>query len=419
MNNRLNIRAVIAVVFIILSALAYFIFGGSKKKHDWNENYKVKSAEPFGTSFIYQLLEKQHPHTFINSTKPLRDLLSDSAKYNTGNNYVFVGGNMFLNPADSRAILDFVQRGNNAFIGSCYVPEKLIQDLYDDGCDDWQGYTDYKDSVAVFNFFHPSLYSDSGYKYKFAINDHVERYNWQFINGTYFCKSSETFTPIGYVGNRYGNFAAIPYGKGTFYLYTTPLTFTNYYMRDSASLEYAEKVFSHLNSGPVIWDEYSKLIKFDTNLDGGNNTGTPLSYILSQPGLRYAWYLLILGAILYIVFMARRRQRVTAVVEPNTNTSLSYINTISSLYYTNANHIGIAHHKMKYFNAFVRSKYNITLHGDNEEQIISLSKKSQVPLADIHKILNLYKRISLSYDIGEESLIDLHNAIENFYTNCK
>jgi len=417
MKGNRNIGIIIAVAGVILG-IVYLFFGGSdKKKHSWVEDYKVKSTEPFGTAYIYKLLELQHPKTII-IDKPLRDVLGDTAKYDTANNYVFIGANMYMNPADSRAILDFVQRGNNAFIASNYVPISVISEIYDDGCDGWDGYTNYNDSVGVLNFYHPALETDSGYRYKCVADGKTVNYEWSCINGSYFCQSSETFTQMGYIGKNYTNFASVPYGKGRFYLYTTPIVFTNYFMRDSNALEYADKVFSHLNNGPVIWDEYSKLLKFSNN-SKDNDNGTPLSYILSQPGLRYAWYLIILGAILYIVFMARRRQRVTDVVELNTNTSLSYINTISSLYFTNANHVGIAHHKMKYFNAFVRNKYNITLHADNEEQIISLSKKSQVPVTDIHKILNLYNRIAMSYDIGEESLIDLHNAIENFYTNCK
>ncbi|MFN8287049.1 MAG: hypothetical protein U0V74_09870 [Chitinophagales bacterium] len=403
-----------AGLFLVL----YFIFSDKhKRKYSWVENYKVKSREPFGTAFIYEMLDGQHAKSKLVDNKPIHEILGDSTKYDTGSNYVFVGADMHLSSQDARAILDYVDRGNCAFIGSMYFPDKLMEEVYKGECDEWYNYFDHNDTAAEFNFFHGQLEQDTGYRFVYRVAGETERYNWRGISGDYFCDSSYSMAPVGYRDSFYTNFACMPYGKGKFYMFSTPVVFTNYFMKDTVGLLYADLVFSHLNKGPVIWDEYSKLPRLANNHDV--DTSTPLSYILSQKSLRYAWYLLLLGAILYLFLVARRRQRIIDVIEPNTNTSLSYVNTISALYFNHSNHAAIAKHKMKYFLIHVRSKYNINLHGEKRESIEALSKKSKVPVNDINKILRLYERIAPLTDITEGTLMEFHYALENFYNQSK
>lgn len=417
MKSQKNIWIVVLVAAGFLLVL-YFIFSDKhKRKYNWSENYKVKSREPFGTAFIYAMLDEQHDKSVLVDDKPMREVLNDSAKYDSGSNYVFIGADMHLSEQDSRAILDYVGRGNCAFIGSMYFPDQLMEEVYSDECDAWNNYFDHNDTVAVFNFFHGQLEKDTGYRFVYRVAGEPERYNWRGISGDYFCDSSYSMAPVGYRDSFYTNFACMPYGKGRFYMFSTPVVFTNYFMKDTVGLDYAGLVFSHLNKGPIVWDEYSKLTRLANN--HGVDTSTPLSYILSQKSLRYAWYLLLLGAVLYLFLVARRRQRIIDVIEPNTNTSLSYVNTISALYFNHSNHAALAKHKMKYFLAHVRNKYNISLSGGKKEEIEALAKKSKVPVADISKIFRMYERISPLTDITEGTLMEFHYALENFYNQSK
>lgn len=420
MNSKGNIALIVVVAAVLLLVL-YLVWAGNddKQKYVWKENYKVKSREPFGCDFIYKLLDNQHPKSLLSDEKPIREVLRDSARFDTGVNYVFIGADMYLNDGDSRAVLDFVGRGNTAFIGSLYFPDRLMEEVYGGECDEWNNYFDDFDTAARLNFFHEGLRTERGYKFTFRVANHATRYNWRGISGNYFCDSSISMAPVGYRDSFYTNFAYMPYGKGRFYMFSTPIVFTNYFMKDTTGLAYADVVFSHLSKGPVIWDEYSKLSSFNDGTGSKSDTSTPLSYILSQKGLRYAWYLLLLGAVLYVVMVARRRQRVVEVIEPNTNTSLAYLNTISNLYFNQQNHISVANHKMKYFINYVRNKYNISLHGGKPEEITALARKSRVPEADVNKIFRLYERIAPLTNIGETTLLEFHKALENFYNQSK
>jgi hypothetical protein len=49
---------------------------------------------------------------------------------------------------------------------------------------------------------------------------------------------------------------------------------------------------------------------------------SPMRFILNNPPLRYAWYLLLLGLLIFVLFNAKRKQRIVPVIEPLKNTSL-------------------------------------------------------------------------------------------------
>lgn len=418
MGNRNTL--IVIVITVLLLGMGYWLIGrGKKLKHVWAENYKVESKEPFGTEFIFKMLEHRHPSAKV-VKKHISEVLNDTVNYKTGNNYVFIGADIYMNEADRSALFEFVGRGNNAFIASRSVPDEIMEELYAGECGEWTALHTIRDTTSTFNFFKETLRHPTGYKYAYRNADLPASYGWQLINGSYFCDSSTSFAAIGYMDSFYVNYAGIPYQGGKFYIHTAPIAFSNYFMRDSSAVAYADVVFSHISDGPILWDEYSKIYKYKSNNDdGGQDNQTPLSYILSQTSLRYAWYLLIAGAILYLVFMARRRQRIIDVIEPNTNTSLAYISTISTLYLSHANHIAIAHHKMKYFNTFTRTKYGIALHSEDDEQVMKLAHKSNIPARDIKNILKQYARIAKLNEINEDTLISFHRELEHFYKNCK
>ena len=180
---------------------------------------------------------------------------------------------------------------------------------------------------------------------------------------------------------------------------------------------YASGVFSHLRGKNMIWDEYSKLPFWDD----GNAYNSPLYYILQQPSLKYAWWLLLLSVVIYVFFAAKRTQRIIPVLEPKTNTSLEFVNLISSLHYQNGNHLDMVKKKMKYFLYFIRSKYGIHAQTFTDGDIQKLSEKSKVNIHDVHLIFNQYNLIERNFanDIEANRLVDFYHAIEKFYTNCK
>jgi len=109
------------------------------------------------------------------------------------------------------------------------------------------------------------------------------------------------------------------------------------------------------------------------------------------------------------------------VLEVKSNTSLEFLNVISSLHYQNPNHLDMARKKMKYFLYFIRARYGINTQSFAEEHVRRVAEKSKVDIADIQIIHDRYKVIE-SYSISNDEsdrLVGLYQAIDKFYKNCK
>lgn len=411
----------IIIVFAVIGALLllYFVFfADDGKRFQWYESYRADSDQPYGTMFIRKILEDYRPKArfVFNDRTPLKHLL-DTVRAKKNNTYVFIGQSIFLDEKDVAALVDFIDSGGDAFIASLTPPEALLKSVYSNECGAPILFHENETDSINMNFFHDTLRTDQGFQFAFRYESEDRPYSWSYIDDAVFCDSTRMLVPLGSQEGSHVNFVKIPAGKGNLYLHSNPLVFTNYFLSKAEKVEYASGVFTHLEGEDIIWDEYSK-IPFSGKKNAYNS---PLYYILQQPSLKYAWWLLLLTVFLYILFVAKRQQRVIPVLEPKTNTSLEFVNLISTLHYQNQNHLDMARKKMKYFLYFVRSKYGIHAERFNEPQIRKLAEKAKVNLAEVQVIFDQYYLIEERFQQAIEAnrLLNLYNSIEKFYTHCK
>ncbi len=432
-----NIRYILLGAVVILTIVFLLLNAGGKKKvsFNWDENYRENNREPYGTYVVHELLKDYYDDkefTTINGN--LVDALPTEENGEVAN-YVFIGNGIYLDSADMATLLTFAENGNNVFISSKSIPYDLMEyELYDyaNYCEyeDWDGYTTERDTVGYLNLAHPSLRNKKDFEFKYIDNFETESYRWHYIESRFFCEEQESFTAIGSVGGYMTNFLKVEYGLGNFYLHTTPIAFTNYHLLEEENLAYANKVFSHLEEGDIYFDGFNHVGEY-YETDGGDDDmaglfepvrlkeDSPLEYILSEPSLRWTWFLLLAIALLYVIFRAKRKQRIIPVLEENTNTSLEFIQSIGTLYFQQNNHAKLCQQKMKLFLAFIRERYNITTHNFDDKQLKKLAKVSDVSEAKIRKIFDLHKDYSTRPSLSEAGLIDFHQAVDYFYKNCK
>jgi|APTNR8051073442_1049403.scaffolds.fasta_scaffold00490_28 hypothetical protein len=424
-NRRLYFLGGVAALLLAL----YLVFGNSGFRYSWKEDYKQASLDPYGTKVLFSLLNKFVPGGEV---IVLKDSLNDRfSQHSTPEaSYVFAGGGMYMTSRDRDALLKFVSDGNQAFISCNTIPHDLMFYLYLEECDTpWDGYYDFRDTMVELGLDHPDLKMSKAPKYQYFNNYAPENYLWKFMGSEYFCDQDTQRTILGYVvsDSSFINFARVKHGAGYFYLHTTPLAFTNYHLIRKDGLEYARRVFSHLPEGQVYWDEYSRVPEAVTQLanrraSGGMpeiNQDSPLKYILSQPALAWAWYLLLGTGVLYLLFRAKRRQQVVPVIEPNTNTSLEFVQTIGQLYFLQNNHQKLAVQKIRLFNGYIRERYNLSYREGDESFFGRLAARSEVPEPLIREIFSMQESIKGAYAIGTGKLIDFHRLMEQFYQRCK
>jgi hypothetical protein len=267
------------------------------------------------------------------------------------------------------------------------------------------------------NFYHDTLKSVPGYRYRYRFASMDRSYRWDYLTEEIFCDSTEAIVPLGFQNGNLVNFFRIPYGKGNLYLHSNPLVFTNYFLIHADKAEYAAGVFSHLQGRNIIWDEFSKLPYSQNH----NEYNSPLYFMLQQPSLKYAWWMILVTVVIFVFFAATRKQRVIPVIEPKTNTSLEFVTMISALHYQNANHLDIARKKMKYFLYFIRTRYGIHTHALTPAHVPILAERSKVNETIIQQVFDRWNVIeNFGYSsIEEQRLVDLYYAMDTFYKQCK
>jgi hypothetical protein len=412
-------KKLIIGLFIGLGILLviYFTANQNSKRYQWNETYKTDSDQPYGTQFIQRLLAHYRPgQKFIfNDKTPLHKLL-DTAKIKTKTDYVLIGQDIFLEEADKNALVDFISAGNDALISTVHLPLDIIDLVHVSECDQEVFLTDNELLTVNLNFFNTNLKANSGYTYRYRFGKSDQPYFWNTLNPDFFCDSIKFSAPLGYVQPDKINFFKFSFGKGNLYIHTNPIVFTNYFLTSSDKAEYASGVFSYLRGEAMIWDDFSKLSFMSKN---NSPEMSPLSYILQQDSLRYAWWLMLASALAYTLFTAKRKQRVIPVLEEKTNTSLEFVKIISALHFQNGNHHNIARKKMKYFFYFVRDKYGLQTQNLSESYMKRLSEKSKVELHHLQLISHEFNHVERDTSYDSRKLVYLYEALDKFYKNCK
>lgn len=414
-NTRVIIIAAVVTVGLVVGIL-YFM-STSNKTFSWWESYDPASDDPYGTMFIRKMLESYRDEgTFtINEKTVLRKILPGTPN---GTDLVFIGHSTFLDSADVNAVVDFMTRGNDVFIASLDPPTAILKRMWFTDCPIEPFYSNWKEDFMKANFYHESLHSPEGYIFQYRFAGLDRPYAWRSIHRRVFCNETGTLVPLGYHAEDNVDFFKIPFGKGNLFIHANPLVFTNYFLAKKDKLLYANGVFSHLQGRNILWDESSKLPFSEGDQ---NDFNSPLYFIMEQPALRYAWWMILVTVVVFVIFAAKRKQRIIPVLEPKSNTSLEFVNLIAALHFQNEDHLDMARKKMKYFLYFIRSRYGIQTSVFTAAHVPILAERSKVNIADInilHDRWNVIEHFG-HHQIEEERLIHLYTSIDHFYRNCK
>lgn len=413
----MNNRSVALILLLAIAVVTFFWYSQTNNysRFKWNETYDIESTEPFGLKAFTTILQQSYPGKVEVTNKPVSEVLPDHDTTEKAT-YVFVGSNIFLQSSDLDDLLAFAEDGNIVFLASKVISSELVYSLFDEECASSDACNVYQDSIVTFNLVHNDLKTNPDFKVTLLRKQKHFIMNWHFLDsGAYFCDTDYSWSKIGYMNDGRVNFIRIPYGEGIVYLYTTPQVFTNYCLNEPGAEDYISGLLSHFQGDKIYFDNFSR-IPFMS--DNGINQQGPLSYILSQEMLRWAWYVILVTALLFVIVFSRRRQRIIPVIEPDVNTSMQFLKVISSMYYDDANHREAARQRMKYFLLFIRNKFGLPTHVFNQDFIETLSRKSKVAPELIESIIYQYDIIQKYQDITSDRLHTFSSSIDQFYQLC-
>ena len=386
--------------FLLLTVVAYGLFEYYRPKPiDWTPTYSNKDKIPFGTKATYELLPDVFKNEKVTQLRvPIYNYLSENPTL-PKSNYIFVCREFTIDRNDQKQLLNYAKRGNNVFISAYYFPDTLVKTL---GIIATLKDPTLRDTALVMNFVNPALSKKGGYV--FAQDD----------GRNYFLiKKPENVTILAKNARNEPIFLKIKYGKGAFYLHNLPLALTNYYALPSKTSDFAFKSLSYLPVLPVYWDEYLKQGRF------GDDEQSIFRYIMTQPPLTWAYYLILFGLLLYAIFAGKRTQRVIPVLPVPKNTSLEFVQTIGKMYFQQGDHDNIAEKKIQHLLLYIRERFGLRTHEIDKEFIEDLIQKTGLPRMDIELLFSEIAHAKRTTSLSEFALLSLHHRIEDFYERVK
>jgi predicted nucleic acid-binding protein len=113
----------------------------------------------------------------------------------------------------------------------------------------------------------------------------------------------------------------------------------------------------------------------------------------------------------------KRKQRVINEIKPNTNTSVTFTETVGRLYLQKKNNKNIAEKMITYFYEHIRNNYFLNTNQVNNEFMNSLSRKSGVSIELTQKLFSTIDKINAGKNVNDIELLRLNELIQKFYKN--
>lgn len=207
-------------------------------------------------------------------------------------------------------------------------------------------------------------------------------------------------------------------GKGWYYVSSTPRFFTNYGALDPRISKFLNRQLAQLADYPTYRID-KKLLESERQYSSNNNdfTMSPLSYMLSRPPLRWALFTLLAAVILFMLFTARRRQRVIPVLPPLTNRNLEFVRLLGTIYFRRHDNLDLLRKKYTYFKDDVRRRLMMDLDDEKSERQNAriLAQRASLDEEEVVELLSSLRGLAKlnDGDISAITLKDYINRIEN------
>ena len=347
-------------------------------------------------------------------TNNLEQVLEDTP----GATYVYVGTNYYIDSTNIKYLVDYVGKGNKAFIASTYQINSfagiwLYYDTYYNLTNNYAADTVSTELITIdsnkyksYQFYHKYRKKTSEYYWPF--------FSEKFFEIAYFQKPEVLST----INDTMPNFVKLTVGEGELFLYSTPILFSNYYLSKEDGFQYLSDVWTYIESDKIIWDTYSSSYSNDSSSPYPNLKESPLRFILKHKSLRWAWYTLIAAILLYVIFQSKRKQQVIPLIQKKKNNTLDYAKAIGALYFQAKSHRPIADEMIQQLYSYIKARYNIKITKDKDIITKRLVKLSGVEEKKINELFKLEIKLKYDDEAESEQLYKLYNLVDHFYKNC-
>ena len=372
--NKNTLQTIAKALLLALVLALIFWLGKRIQRFDWDEYQpSPKCTEPFGVALYDSIVGEALGQKVVQSYGlPKKVKHSESAFLIGKNAYGHwledEEWDTYRNLAEKGAVVVFLIDDNNAIdvetdtvaeADSAAVVDTLAVDAdsaavreqendsilgVDISSVDYHSVTDYKDATAAeVQTYDRTVTFGNGQKTKlrsFLCQSSIKYYDNSFKP---ICVASDTLTTACL--REYPN-------GGKLIVTTMPLVFTNYGVMDSDARKLSEYMSSFFKGRKLyrLYEEKGKNIMMEEE-DGD------FKYIMSQPPLKWAFYIILGLLVVYMVFNSRRRMKAIPVHKIDEDTTLQFAKVLGTFYYHQEYHVPFLMKKYDKLKSTLQSRY--------------------------------------------------------------
>ncbi len=406
-------RNLAGLLFVVLTLIGGSGCTSKSDQQKWVISLKKEDKKPYGTYLAYNSLKQFFPESTIQdlSRKYTFSNLNDNMNYGTKgpNVMILVALNFQLSEGEWDHLRQFVRNGNEVVLFCSRMDTKIEADL---NCIKTAGREEYRlsaqDTSENLNML--SLTGNDQKKYG---------YKGRYIGGSFgsFSETDDTASnedetyytladTLGYANDK-PNCIRFQMGRGHITLHAAPLALSNYFLLQDGNINYLAGIWSTLprNIDHIYWADFYRRV------------GAASAKGLWQfPAPRKGMLLLLFLAIVYVLFMMKRRQRIVPIIPPLRNDSVSFVETVGRLYYNKGNNTNLAEKMIQQFLEWVRIHYFLNTNLLNDDFISHLAVKSGSTEAEAQGLVQMIIEVKHSgTKIDDAYLYQLYHTIQHFY----
>lgn len=382
MNKIFKVNAILFV--LVLSVLALVEFSKNEVT-DWRKNFDTSKKTPFGLFVFSQEVSDIFKNKLKKTEETPYQYYQDEKTFRPHNILIV---QKLVDTESIKKILNQVSKGSQFML----ITNEPLRDLLRDTLKIYS--EPIYDSATVMGFTDKKLKNDSLILDKLPDRTKISyiRNNVQIL-GT--IKSGKSY---------YANFVKVKFGKGNIYYHLNPSFLANYYLLIKGNEKYVQNVFSYLPNQETIWFTENSTVAVSES---------PMRFILANPPLKYAWWLLLGGLLLFVIFNAKRKQRIVPIIEPVKNKSVEFVQSIGNLYLQEGDFHYMMAKKAQHFLYKVRMDLKIETNILDEVFINKIHLKTGADKDKISQAVEFIKKAQNPYaSVIREDLIMMNKLLD-------
>ena len=389
------------IVIVVAIGLLTFLEANEPEPVNWFPSYAKTDKIPLGTFVSYNLIKEAFTEEKVKDiNQPPYEFLTDNDT--VSGTYFFVNGTVNFDKDELNKVLNWVDKGNTLFISAKTIEEKLLDTLQ----------LEAENLISVNNITTKPLLELVNKNLKVDLPYLYDRdiYNSYFKTidtlKTTVLGITELYKDTLQIQSPKVNYIQQPFGNGVILLHTFPEAFGNYFMLKANNFEYTQNALTYIKGKPILWDNYYKA--------GKTFYTSPLFLLLSNRYLKWAYYFVLIAAVLLVIFEGKRKQRSIPIIDPLKNQTLAFTRTISGMYFEKEKHKEIAKKQNLLFLEYVRNTLRVPTNNIYEKTIIDIAARSNNTVEDTKELFNFFNELHNTPKIEKEQLIRLYQLIKEF-----